>query len=68
MHSVIYNRGNLRRLNCEAAQVICMTWKTAPLLKILAVFSFFVELICHNKHNNKKDGCGAKCASRHDQN
>lgn len=31
MHSVIYNRGNLRRLNCEAAQVICMTWKTAPL-------------------------------------
>ena len=32
MHMVIYNRGNLRRLNCEAAQVICMTWKTAPLL------------------------------------
>ena len=34
MHFVIYNRGNLRRLNCEAAQVICMTWKTAPLKNI----------------------------------
>ena len=42
MRRVIYNRGNLRRLNCEATQVICMTWKTAPLSNKKAVFSLSI--------------------------
>ena len=40
MHMMIYNRGSLSKLQLRGYLSICMTWKTAPLSKIKAVFSW----------------------------